>query len=125
MTRRTERIGEQLRGELARLLRDEVTDPRIGLITLTRVDVSPDLAQALVFWSPLDRSGERAENALESVADGLASAASFLRRRIAECLELRRSPALDFRYDPSIELGGETLDLIRQVTAEDEDHGDG
>ena len=116
MTRRTERIGEQLRGELARLLRDEVSDPRVGIVTLTRVDVSPDLAQALVFWSPLDRGDDRGEEALETIADGLHSAASFLRRRVAQCLALRRSPALDFRHDPSIELAAETLDLLREVS---------
>ena len=54
MTRRTERIGEQIRGELARLLREEVTDPRVGLVTLTRIDVAPDLSHAKVFWSALD-----------------------------------------------------------------------
>ncbi len=53
MSRRTERIAEQLRKELARVLREDVTDPRVRLVTLTRVDVSPDLAQALVFWSSI------------------------------------------------------------------------
>ena len=115
MTRRTERIGEQLRGELSRLLRDEVSDPRVGLLTLTRVDVSPDLAQALVFWSPLVRGAAASEEALESVAEGLESAAWFLRRRVAQQLELRRSPALEFRHDPSLELGNETLDVLREV----------
>ena len=115
MTRRTERIGEQLRGELSRLLHDEVSDPRIGLITLIRVDVSPDLARALVFWSPLIRGATASEQAAESVADGLESAASFLRRRVAQLLELRRSPALEFRHDPSLELGNETLDVLREV----------
>ena len=54
VSRRTERIGEQLREELAGLIRREVTDPRVVPITLTRVDVAPDLSHALVFWSALD-----------------------------------------------------------------------
>lgn len=112
MTRRTEQIGEQLRGELARLLRDEVTDPRIGMLTLTRVSVSPDLAQALVFWSQLDPRAGGGEEAIETIAGGLESAASFLRRRVAQQLALRRSPALDFRHDPSLALGAQTLDLL-------------
>jgi ribosome-binding factor A len=54
MSIRSERIGEQIRQELSRLLRDEVSDPRIGLVSLTRVAVAPDLSTAGVFWSPLD-----------------------------------------------------------------------
>ncbi len=121
MTRRTERIGEQLRGELSRLLRDEVSDPRIGMLTLTRVDVSPDLAQALVFWSLFDPRAAGREETLEKIGKGLESAASFLRRRVAQQLDLRRSPALEFRYDPSLELGADTLDLLREVNEERSD----
>ena len=51
---RNERIAEQVRGELARLIREETSDPRIGLLTLTRVKLSPDLSTATVFWSPLE-----------------------------------------------------------------------
>ena len=53
MSRRTERIAEQIQSEVAKLLRAETTDPRIGLVTITRVDVAPDLSHALVFWSAL------------------------------------------------------------------------
>ena len=51
MTRRTERIASELLAEISRLLREEVSDPRVGLVTLTRVDVAPDLSHALVYWS--------------------------------------------------------------------------
>ena len=86
MTWRMERIGEQIRGELARLLRDEVSDPRVGILTLTRVDVAPDLATASVFWSALEVNGEED---LEIVAQGLESASRFLRKRLAKELSLR------------------------------------
>ena len=59
MSRRTERVSEQVRAELARLLREEVSDPRIGLVTLTRVDVSADFGNANVFWSALPTKGDR------------------------------------------------------------------
>ena len=119
MTRRTDRIGELLREELARLLRDETSDPRIGMVTLTRVDVSPDLAQALVFWSSLPPGGGQLdEEALETIGDGLHSAAAFLRRRVAKELEIRRSPALEFRHDASLEIGAQTLELLREVRGE-------
>jgi ribosome-binding factor A len=112
MSRRTERIGEQLRGEIARILREEAADPRTRLVTLMRVDVAPDLSNAVVFWSALDvRDAESAE----PVAEGLESAASFLRRRLAQVLPLRRVPALRFRYDPSLALGSETLALLRTL----------
>jgi hypothetical protein len=59
VTRRTERIAGELLSELARLLREEVSDPRVGVVTLTRIDVAPDLTHALVFWSALDVAGDR------------------------------------------------------------------
>ena len=112
MSWRLERIGEQIRGELSRLVRDEVSDPRIGLLTLTRVEVAPDLSAASVFWSPLDAVREAG---LETVSAGLASASGFLRKRLADELSLRRTPELRFRHDPSIELGAETLKLLRSL----------
>lgn len=115
VTRRTERIGEQLRAEISQLLREEVTDPRVGMLSLTRVDVSPDLAQALVFWSPLDPRTASDPEAVSAMAEGLDSAAAFLRRQVAKRLTIRRSPALDFRHDPSLEQGAGTLELLREL----------
>ncbi len=118
MSRRTERIGAQLMEEVARLLREDVTDPRIRLVTLTRVDVSPDLRNAILYYSVL---GAEAEEDLQSIDDGLASASRFVRRRAAAVLPWKRMPELRFRYDPSLSLGSKTLDLLREI-AEDDDH---
>ena len=115
MSRRTERVAEQLRAELSRLLREEATDPRIRLVTLTQVDVSPDLRNARVYWSTLATDDEEGA---EPVQEGLESAASFLRRGLARALPLKRVPALDFRYDPSIVRGAETLALLREIRDE-------
>ena len=120
MTRRTERIGELLRGEIAKVLRKEISDPRIHLVTLTRVDVAPDLSNALVYWSSMAKgdgqgamSPEREEE-IASIGSGLESAAGFLRSRIARNLpNLRRTPALRFRHDASLELGSRTLEVLR------------
>jgi len=109
---RTERIAEAIREELSRLLREETSDPRIGLVTLTRVKVSPDLSTALVFWSPLDVSGEADP---DEIAAGLDSASGFLRGRIGHLLTLRRTPALHFRFDPSIEEGSRILSVLRSL----------
>jgi len=119
VSRRTERVGEQIRAELARLLREEVADPRIGLVTLTRVDLAPDFGNARVFWSSLPRAGKASEEEsarqLERTEEGLLHAASFLRRRLAEELPIRRAPELHFRHDPSLAKGSETLSLLREL----------
>ena len=112
MTRRTERIGEQLRAALAELLHREVTDPRVGAVTLTQIDVAPDLSHAVVSWSALDVRGGVD---VEAVSEGLASAAPFLRKRLAKTLTLRRMPELRFEYDPSIERGSEMINLLREL----------
>jgi ribosome-binding factor A len=112
LSRRTERIGEQIRAELARLLHEEATDPRIGLVTLTQVDVSPDLANARVYWSvvqPKDADQRRSSEA------GLESAAGFLRHRLARVLGLKRVPELRFHFDASLAQGEATLSLLREI----------
>ncbi len=115
MSRRTERIAEQLRSEIARVLSVEVTDPRIRLVTLTRVDVDPDLSRALVFWSAMETGDD---DSLEQVGAGLLSAASFVRRRLAQVLPLRRIPELHFRFDPSLVKGDEMLALLSDLSSD-------
>ena len=112
MSRRTERIGEQIRGEVARLLREEVTDPRIGLVTLVRVDVAPDLSNARVFWSAVD---DRKGAELERAAQGLASASSYMRKQLSRALPTRRVPELRFEHDPSLAEGSKMLSLIAEM----------
>jgi ribosome-binding factor A len=125
-SRRSERVGEQIRAELARLLREEVTDPRIGLVTLTRVDVAPDFSNARVYWSALAArpraaaEGAKPEPGAGVAADpatqaGLDSAAGFLRSRLAHELPLRRIPELRFLHDPSLAEGAHTLALLREL----------
>lgn len=121
MSRRTEKIASQLRGELARLLLEEVSDPRVRMVTLTRVDVAPDLSNARVDYSVLEstQTGDVSE-----IDAGLQSAAPFLRRRAARTLQLRRMPELRFRYDPSLALGAQTLAAIRNLGVPEESGAD-
>lgn len=114
-SRRLERVGEQLRAEIARVLREEVADPRVGLVTILRVDVSPDLHNALVFWSRIE-TPEGPD--LAAIGRGLDSAAPFVRRRLARELPLKRMPELRFRHDPALELGDRTLSLLRELADE-------
>ena len=94
---RPDRVADQLRGELATLLARDVHDPGIGFVTLTRVQVSPDLQIARVFYTALgdDKARAAARQALER-------AAPFLRRQIGARLRLKRTPELTFIYDDSI-----------------------
>ncbi|SRR5260221_9425186 len=94
---RPDRVADQLRAELATLLTREVHDPGIGFVTLTRVQVTPDLQQARVFYTTLGDDKARANS-----GKALARAASFLRRQIGSRLRLRRVPELIFTYDESI-----------------------
>ena len=76
-------------------------------------DVAPDLSNAIVFWSTIE---SETEESIDSVADGLASAAAFVRGRLARALPLRRMPRLSFRYDPTLEQGAEMLSLLREIS---------
>lgn len=113
MSRRTERIAEQLRSEIARVLREEVTDPRVRMVTLTHVDCAPDLSNARIFWSSIEAQDE---NGIDEIEAGLASAAPFVRRSVAQVLPLRRTPRLEFRHDPSLGHGDKMLSLLRKIS---------
>jgi len=114
MSMRTTRVGELLRAEISELLLREVKDPRVsrGMVTITEVQVSPDLRRAVVYVSHLGSEQERAE-ALE----GLQHSAPFLHRELVHRLSLRNVPELVFRFDPSIERGARLAELIHQVSA--------
>ena len=108
MTRRTERINDLLREEISDLLRREVKDPRVGgLVSVTEVDVSPDLARAKVFVSVLGTAEEKASTFL-----ALRAAAGFLQRELRRRLTIRRTPELTFVPDDSLETGARILALL-------------
>ncbi len=94
---RPDRVAEEIRAELALLLTREVHDPGIGFVTLTRVQISPDLQIARIYYTAL---GD--EPARKKSARALERAAPFLRRRIGSRLRLKRVPELKFHYDESI-----------------------
>jgi ribosome-binding factor A len=94
---RPNRVAEQIRSELALLLAREVHDPGIGFVTLTRVQISPDLQSARVFYTALGDDAARRNS-----ARALERAAPFLRRQVGSRLRLKRVPELKFLYDESI-----------------------
>ncbi len=106
---RIDRINEEMRAELARLL-PSLKDPRLsgGLVSITRVDAAADLSKATVYFSVL--GGDRKET-----ARGFRSASGFIRRELAHRLQLRNTPELFFKYDESIERGTHLLELMRSI----------
>jgi ribosome-binding factor A len=116
MSRRTDRLSGLFRSELSQLIRSELRDPRIAeMISITSVDVSPDLENARVFVSVL---ADREEQAASLAA--LNHAAPFLRRRLIERIHIRRIPVLHFEADHTIEEGARMLELMKKVAAERE-----
>ena len=114
---RTDRIAQQIQRETAELLRLEVNDPRVRLVTITGVEVAGDYSHAKVFFTRLD--GKHAE-----AQQGLECASGFLRSRLAHSLKLRVMPQLHFVYDASVERGSRLSQLIDQAVASDQQHGD-
>ncbi|MEW5913643.1 MAG: 30S ribosome-binding factor RbfA [Thermodesulfobacteriota bacterium] len=114
-TRRTKRLGTLIQAELGELLLKKVRDPRVGMVSLTGVDVSPDLSQAKVYYSLLDQ-----ERRAEAQA-GLEAAAGFLRRELAARLNLKSMPRLIPVYDHSLARGERMDQLLKQARSQDEE----
>jgi len=114
---RPDRVGDQIRKELSDILsRGEVHDPGIGFITLTRVQVTPDLQLARVFYTSLGDQKSR-----KDTARALGRATGFFRRQIGSRLQhLRRVPELEFRFDESIANQDRIEQILRDIHEEDE-----
>lgn len=115
---RSQRVSEQIQRELADLLQFEVKDPRIGMITITQVEVSGDLAHAKVYYSaPV--ADQAQQNAAAELQKGLEKSAGFLRGQLAKRMMLRTVPQLHFVYDSSIDRGMRLSKLIDEALAPD------
>ena len=114
--RRVDRIEEQLRMELSEIIERELHDPRIGLVTVTAVKISPDLGQARVFISVLG-GGEERKRALQ----GLKSGAGYVKRSLSKRLHhLRRIPDITFDYDEQIEKDARIEELFNKIKSDPE-----
>jgi ribosome-binding factor A len=114
MSRRTERVSDLLREEISTLVREELHDPRIGgLVTITEVDVSPDLRRADVFVSVLGSDEQRA-----STLQALDHARPFVKRELSRRLSLRYLPDVHFQDDRSLERAQEMTNLLRGTAEE-------
>lgn len=110
---RSRRIGDQVQRLLSELIRREVKDPRLGMVTITEVRMSKDLAYATVFYSVLGADSNLTQEILDEAAD-------YLRGPLGRSLGLRHSPELRFRRDELIEKGARMSELINTAVASDQ-----
>jgi ribosome-binding factor A len=116
---RPDRVGDQIRQELSELLtRGAVHDPGIGFITVTRVQMSPDLQHARVFYTSMGDEKSRRDT-----AQALGRATPFFRRHLGGRLRLRRIPELEFRFDQSIENQDRIERILRELHEEERQRG--
>ena len=109
---RRDRVSEQIRRELAELIRTELKDPRVGMISITDVEVTADYAHAKVFFSTLAGS-----ESLPEVMMGLQKASGFLRRELGKRISIHMTPQLHFVFDRSLERGADLSKLIQEAVA--------
>src|SRR5204863_5305038 len=115
MSERMRRVNESVRQVLAESV-PELKDPRIGLVTVTGVETSPDLRQATVYVSVLGSGRKR-----RATLAGLGAAHGLLQARLARELRMKRTPQLTFEYDPTVERGVRMTQLIDDLAPEPED----
>lgn len=110
------RVSELVHIRLAKLLDSRVKDPRVEMVTITDVMVTPDASRAKVYFSVLG-----GEDEVERAQEGLESAAGWLRRELGQQLRLRNVPELTFHYDHSIERGERISEILDELGFGDEE----
>jgi ribosome-binding factor A len=114
-SQRVQRVQNLLRSEIATIIQRRLKDPRVTMVTITAVQVSPDLKQARV---SVDAYGTRRK--VNEALDGLKSAAGYIRSELMRVLHLRPIPFLEFENDESLARGARTLDLLEHIRRERE-----
>ena len=114
-TKYQKRVSDLIRTHLIRLLNRKANDPRLRIVTITSVEVTPDAKRADVYFSILGDEEEQAETQA-----GLDSAAGWLRRELGNRLRLRNTPELVFHYDPSLKHGEHLLSLLEELEISEE-----
>ncbi len=110
LSHRIERISEQLREEVSQILATDVVDPGVGLVTVSRVKVSPDLSLARVYWTLIGTAAERART-----TKALQRAAPFVRHILATRLTLRRVPEVAFHFDQGLAAHQRVEEILHEI----------
>ncbi|NQS99960.1 MAG: 30S ribosome-binding factor RbfA [Candidatus Omnitrophica bacterium] len=111
---RMERIGEQMKQEIGRILLEELQDPRIGFVTITKVEVTRDLRQAKVYFSYLGP-----KNKLRNTQVGLERSAGFIRKLLAQRVKIRYTPELMFKLDQGSEYSIHISEVLEKIKEKD------
>jgi len=120
MGRRPERLAEEVREEVARMIASELKDPRLGFVTVIRVELAHDLRNARVYVGVLGSEADR-----EKSLAALGSAAGFIRRELGRRLRIHHSPEIDFRYDKGIGATDRVARLLADEAAREKPPGEG
>jgi ribosome-binding factor A len=112
--KRADRVSLAVKREVAEMLIREIKDPRIGMVTVTGVTMSPDLRHARIYYSVLG-----GEKELKDSAAGLKQATPYIQRQIGHRIRLRFTPELDFQYDHSLEYGSHIEQLLKSIVPSD------
>ena len=118
MSRRTERLSEEIREEVARII-PTLKDPRVGFVTVTRTEITPDLRTVRVHVGVLGDAAQRTKT-----LKGLAQAAGFVRRELGQRLSLRHTPEISFHYDEGLDATDRVARLLDQVRSGEREDGD-
>jgi len=110
---RTDRIGEQIKRELSMLIRNEIKDPRVSMVSILDVEITKDLSKAKVFFDALNQDEH------EACEKGLNNAAGFLRRELGRAIQLRNTPALTFIYDDTEQRANDLSVMIDKAVSSD------
>ena len=116
--RRIERLQQLMLEVIAETVQRELEDPRIGLVTITRIKLTPDLFSATVFWSTLDEGAKR-----RTTERGLTDALPLLQRAVATNVRMRITPKLSLRFDDSLERAGRLEGIFQQLREERDSDG--
>ena len=112
--KRIDRVGHLIQMELSQLILHRVKDPRLGFVTITHVNVTPDLRSACVFFSVLGDNKARRDS-----QTALEKATGFLQKEIGSALQLRYTPKLKFMFDDSLDRGMEIDKVLRDIQKDD------
>jgi len=115
LSHRIERVAEQIREEVSQILASEVADPGVGLVTVTRVKVTPDLSLARIYWTTMSETAER-----KKTEKALARAAAYVRHLLSTRMSLRRSPEVVFIFDQSVAAQDRVEQILQELKQQDE-----
>jgi ribosome-binding factor A len=114
LSHRVERVAAQIREEVSQILSTEVADPGVGLVTVTRVKVTPDLSLARVYWTTMGDAAQR-----KQTTKALARAAAYVRHLLSTRMTLRRSPEVQFLFDQSVAAQDRVEQILQELKQEE------